>query len=99
MIENLITAMTDMREEEVSRICNKALEEGVNPLDVLDAARKALEMVGKRFEEGTCFVPELILAGEIYKQISEKVKPLIEKNTGNSTKKLGKIVIGTVAGD
>ena len=34
-----------------------------------------MSIIGQRFEEGDCFVPELILAGEILRQISDVVKP------------------------
>ena len=41
------------------------LEEGVNPMHVLDLCREAMDIVGKRFEEGEYFLPELVLAGEM----------------------------------
>jgi 5-methyltetrahydrofolate--homocysteine methyltransferase len=57
-----------------------------------------MEIVGQRFEDGDCFVPELILAGEVLKQISEKVKPLMKEQAA-SAETLGRVVIGTVEGD
>jgi 5-methyltetrahydrofolate--homocysteine methyltransferase len=54
--------------------------------------------VGKRYEAGEYFVPELILAGEMLRQISEMVKPKLAQTTG-AAKKRGKVVIGTVQGD
>ena len=41
----------------------------------LDAYKEALGIIGKRFEEGTYFVPELIMAGEMMKAASELIKP------------------------
>ena len=41
--------------------------------------------------------PDLVLAGEILRTISEKVKPLLKK--GEASQKKGKVLIGTVAGD
>jgi 5-methyltetrahydrofolate--homocysteine methyltransferase len=56
-----------------------------------------MEIIGRRFEEGDCFVPELIMAGEMLTQITDLVKP---KLTGEAqVEKLGKIVFGTVEGD
>ncbi len=40
---------------------------------------------------------DLIMAGEILKEISEIVKPLLEKSGAGAKK--GKVLIGTVAGD
>jgi methanogenic corrinoid protein MtbC1 len=56
-----------------------------------------MEIIGQRFEAGECFIPELILAGEVLAQISEVVKPRMQQ--GAERKKVGKIVIGTVEGD
>jgi 5-methyltetrahydrofolate--homocysteine methyltransferase len=66
-------------------------------MDILDACRDAMDVIGKRFESGESFIPELILAGEMLNQISTVVKPLLAKTT--ATKKLGKVIIGTVEGD
>ena len=98
MSQPLIDAITDMREDDALSITETMLREGADPLDILDACRKAMEVVGQRFEDGECFVPELILAGEVLKQISEKVKPLIKGQAG-SGETLGQVVLGTVEGD
>ena len=98
MSQKLIDAITDMREDDALSITDEMLKAGTDPLDVLEACRRAMEVVGQRFEDGDCFVPELILAGEVLKQISEKVKPLMQEQAV-AAKKLGQIVIGTVEGD
>jgi 5-methyltetrahydrofolate--homocysteine methyltransferase len=98
MSQQLIDAITDMREDDALKITDELLESGTDPLDVLEDCRRAMEVIGKRFEEGDCFVPELILAGEVLKEISAKVKPLMQEQA-STTEKLGKIVFGTVEGD
>ena len=98
MSQKLIDAITDMREDDALEITDELLQSGVKPLDILEACRRAMEIIGKRFEEGDCFVPELILAGEVLKQISEKIKPMMEEQA-EASKKLGKVVFGTVEGD
>jgi 5-methyltetrahydrofolate--homocysteine methyltransferase len=64
---------------------------------VLDACREAMTIIGKRFESGECFIPELILAGEMLSQISAIVKPRLKRD--GAARKIGKIVLGTVQGD
>jgi 5-methyltetrahydrofolate--homocysteine methyltransferase len=98
MTQRLIDAITDMREEDALAIADEMIASGTAPLDVLDTCRKAMEIVGDRFETGEYFMPELILAGEMLAQISKKVKPLLVGET-TTQKKLGKIVFGTVEGD
>lgn len=97
MSQELIDAITDMREEDALKIATTLLETGTSPLVVLDACRLAMEVIGKRFEMGECFIPELILAGEMLAQISAVAKPYITQ--ASAEKKIGKIVIGTVEGD
>ena len=89
--------MADMMEDEALATVNKLLKEGADPIDILDDARRAMEVVGKRFETGEYSIPYLMMAGEILREISEIVKPMLEKE-GTSVKKC-KVLIGTVAGD
>ena len=97
MSKELIEAITEMREGAAVDITNKLLDSGTDPVQILDACREAMGIIGKRFETGESFIPELMLAGEILGQISAVVKPRI-KQAGES-KKLGKVVLGTVQGD
>ena len=97
MSKELIEAIIDLREEDALKIANQMLQSGGNPLEVLGACREAMEVIGKRFEVGDFFIPELILAGEIFSQIAAAAKPHLQKDL--SQKKLGKVIIGTVEGD
>jgi 5-methyltetrahydrofolate--homocysteine methyltransferase len=97
MDTKLVELMADLMEEETITLVKELIEMGANPMDILDDARSAMELVGKRFETSEYFIPDLIMAGEILKEISEIVKPLLEKS-GAKVKK-GKVLIGTVAGD
>ena len=65
MSEQLITAIIEMREEDALKITDELLEGGTAPLEILDSCRKAMDVVGDRFEEGTYFISDLILAGEM----------------------------------
>ncbi len=97
MNTTLINLMADMQEEEALALVRELMGKGVNPLEVLDAARAAMEVVGQRFERSEYFIPDLMMAGEILREISDMVKPLLEQ--GQGTTKKGRVLIGTVAGD
>ena len=100
MSQELINAITEMREIDALRIADDLLEGGTDPLEVLDACREAMARVGQGFEEGEHFVPELIMAGEILSQISDRAKPYIEEQEGAQVvETLGTVVLGTVEGD
>jgi len=97
MNETLINLMADLQEEETLSMVNTLIKEGGNPMDILSDARSAMEIVGKRFETSEYFIPDLMMAGEILKGISDIVKPLIQGDDASAKK--GKVLIGTVAGD
>ncbi len=97
MNDKLISNMADLMEDETIAMVKDLVKSGTNPMDILDDASSAMALVGKRFETGEYFIPDLMMAGEILKGISEIVKPLLEKE--GPAKKKGKVLIGTVAGD
>jgi methanogenic corrinoid protein MtbC1 len=100
MSKELIDAVVDMREEDAVKIAENLLNTGADPLSLLDDCREALGIIGSRFAAGECFVPELILAGEMLRQVGALVKPKLEGKTGGAQqKKLGTVVFGTVEGD
>lgn len=95
--ERLIDTLTNLQEEEVLEIVKEKLTAGENPLEILELCRKGVEIVGSRFENAKYFLPDLIMASEILREIGEIVKPKIGRVDG--VKRLGKVVIGTVQGD
>ncbi len=97
MAEDLKTMLADLKEQEAIENVKNRLEKGEDPLNILEDARKGMEIVGDRFARGEYFIPDLIFSGEILKQITEIVKPKIAKT--EKAKKVGKVVLGTVAGD
>lgn len=97
MSEQLIDAMVSMREQEALETAKELLDSGTDPQDILDACTKAMEAVGEHFESGKYFLPQLMMAGEILRQVTEMVKPKLKSQTPK--KRRGKVVIGTVKGD
>lgn len=97
MFKKLVDAMTKMKEEETLQIVKGLVDDGEAPLIILDDCTKAMETIGKRFEAGEYFLPELIMAGEMMNQISEVVKPRLKGHV--TSKKRGKVLMGTVEGD
>ena len=97
MSQELVDAMAGMKEKEALGLAKDMLDGGQDPLKILDLCREAVEIVGKRFEEGKYFLPELMTAGEMLKQISDMAKPLIQ--TEQKVERSGKVLIDTVEGD
>jgi len=74
-----------------------ALNEGVEPLDVISQGiGPAMAEVGKLFEEGEYFVPELLMAARATKEIFLILRPLL---TASGAEPMAHVVLGTVQGD
>jgi 5-methyltetrahydrofolate--homocysteine methyltransferase len=74
-----------------------ALGSGLTPADILhEGLISAMTEVGRRFEEGEYYVPEMLIAARAMKGGLAILKPLL---ADSDVQPLGKIVLGTVKGD
>jgi 5-methyltetrahydrofolate--homocysteine methyltransferase len=81
----------------VVALTKEGLELGMSPLTILfDALIPALEEVGRLFEQGEYFVPEMLMSARAMQGAMAILKPLIAE-TG--AKPIGVFVMGTVKGD
>ena len=97
MTIDLVDALSNLKEKEALDITAARLQSDEAPVNILNDARRAMEIVGERFAQGVYFLPDLVYAGEILRLISEMVKPKLTESIQED--KLGKCIIGTVAGD
>jgi 5-methyltetrahydrofolate--homocysteine methyltransferase len=98
MSGDFVNLLADLKEEEVLKLTQQRLDSKEDPLKILEDARKGMEIVGKRFAGGEYFLPELVFSGELLAQVTNIVKPHLT-GSGVQQKKIGKVVIATVAGD
>lgn len=96
MAETLAQLLCDLKEEEVMAQVQDRLAREEDPVGIIEECRRGMEVVGKRFEDKEYFITELIMAGEIFGAVIEKVEPALK---GHQASTLGKIVLGTVQGD
>jgi 5-methyltetrahydrofolate--homocysteine methyltransferase len=81
----------------VVELTNEGLDLGMEPLTLLfDALIPALEEVGRLFEQGEYFVPEMLVAARAMQGAMDILKPLI---AASGAKPIGTFVMGTVKGD
>jgi len=97
MADDLVALISELKQKEAIEMAERRLKSGQDPLKILDDGKKAMQIVGRRFSEGTYFIPDLVFSGKILEQIAELVKPGLAQATHPA--KQGKIVLGTVAGD
>ena len=97
ILDGLYDHTLDGEAEPVVELTNEALVLGMGPLTILfDALIPALEEVGRLFEAGEYFVPEMLVAARAMQGAMDILKPLIAES---GAKPVGTFVMGTVKGD
>ena len=74
----------------------EAVEAGCAPEEILNAMIGAMDVVGENFKNGTIFVPEMLIAAKAMKKGVAVLKPHL---SGDNSSRIGKMAMGTVAGD
>ncbi len=94
---SLIACLADLDESRAREAVQRLLDEGENPLDVIKTCQQAMTVVGKRYEKRDFYLSGLLMAGEIFRQVTCMCEPLMEQRLiGSET---GTVLLGTVQGD
>lgn len=97
-LENLIKAILSYDAEASASLARKTLEEGIDPVETIDAITEAIRQVGDGFGKGELWLPELVGAATAMKAATPIIEEEITK-AGKKRETLGTIVMGTVYGD
>ncbi len=95
-LANLQHAVLDGEEELAAEASRAALGQGIAPGAILGGISEAADELGRRFQSGECYLPELFAGAEAMSAAVDLVLPELQR--GSSALK-GTIVIGTVEGD
>ncbi|MGB9640728.1 MAG: corrinoid protein [Anaerolineales bacterium] len=97
ILDTIYQHVIDGEAEEVESQVQKALDEGHSASDILNKALiAAMDEVGRRYEQGDFFVPEMLIAARAMQAGLHILKPHLVQG---GVKAAGKIAIGTVKGD
>jgi 5-methyltetrahydrofolate--homocysteine methyltransferase len=93
----IIDAVLDFDQEKTAQLVRVHLDQGEDPLKILDQALiAAMDEVGRQFSAGVFFVPEMLMAAEAMRAGLEVLRPHLARS---DIKAKGTIIIGTVKGD
>jgi 5-methyltetrahydrofolate--homocysteine methyltransferase len=96
-LQDIYQGILDGDQDMVTDGVTQALAQNIPPADILNKAMiEAMGQVGKLFEEGEYFVPEMLIAARAMQAGLGILKPLLVEADVKST---GKVVAGTVKGD
>jgi 5-methyltetrahydrofolate--homocysteine methyltransferase len=97
LIQTIYEAVIDGENDLAKNAVNDALSAGLPAAEILNQGLiAAMSEVGKRFENGDYFVPEMLIAARAMQNGLNLIKPFLQAEKVAAT---GKVVIGTVKGD
>jgi dimethylamine corrinoid protein len=94
--KNLVEALADFNEDSVMEAVKTRLDSEEDPMGIVHDLQKGMDLVGERYNKGTYFLSELIMAADLFTRAMALIEPSLE---GIVQEKLGKMVIGTPKGD
>ena len=99
ILSKIIAALMDQDRDETNALVDKALANGVTPMEVLNEGLAAgLQELGVLFAEEDVFLPELLLAADITTEIMNRLQDKFESEE-TKIEKRGTILLATVEGD
>jgi len=97
ILDNLKDAIVRFDIDNIRALAEDALKQGVSAYEgVISGMAKGMEVVGQKYQAGEFFLPELVMAGETFK---EGMKVFGAHLSPSEIASQGRVVIGTVEGD
>ncbi len=96
--DKLFESVVELEEQKAYELVRQLLEEKSDPKEIIDILRKAVEVIGEKFNKKEYFLTELVMAGEIFQQSAKILEPALKKEAIKEKSK-GVVVVGTVKGD
>ena len=96
-VVDLTQALADLKENEALEIVRLRLGRGDDPLQIIEDCQAGMREVGERYAQRRYYLSGLIMAGDILREITELVLPLVEERFAGHT--AGRVLLGTVQGD
>jgi len=99
LYQTMSQSVIDGEPEQAEELAQKAVSLDLDPLEVIDRGyTRGMNVLGDRFARGEVFLPHLVMGGEAMKAAIAVLEPELAKRQ-QQRPVLGKVVIGTVAGD
>jgi 5-methyltetrahydrofolate--homocysteine methyltransferase len=96
-VSDVFRAVLDFKMGEISELVKSEIVAGTDVETLLNEGLIApMEEIGRRFSEGSIFVPEMLFAAKVMEKGLDELKPLL---TGEETRSKGTVIMGTVHGD
>ena len=97
ILDDIKQSIIEMKRDRARELTQQALDEGLDADKILhESLIPAMDTVGKEYEEGVKFIPEILIASKAMLGVLDLLKPILASAGAKSE---GKVVLGTVEGD
>ena len=97
LMQEIAAALIDGDDDAVDQLTRKALDEGVEALEVMDDGLiGGMGIVGIKFRENFIFVPEVLSCARAMKAGMNHIEPIL---SASGIEPIAKVIMGTVKGD
>ena len=98
MSSHLTKNLIELERDNVLSEVKERLIQGEDPMGIFNECKQGMELIGERYRKKEYFLAELMLSGELFKEVTELIEPYLgEKTTEGDIK--GKIILVTMQGD
>jgi len=94
---SFIEDIVELNEEKAIESLKERIAKNEDPFQIMNDVKVAMKRIGDLYFKNEYFLPDLIMSGEILKQIFELIGPKLKESTKEEKK--GKVLLGTVQGD
>ena len=98
ILEEIKNAVLNFDKREVTELTTRAINMGVDPLELFDTLKEVINKIGDEFSKRALFLHHLVGAADAMEGGMPIIMDEIQR-TGKTLKSLGTVVIGTVYGD
>jgi len=97
IVQKIFQGIVDGQQDVVANAVDNALQSGLPAKTILDEGMlAAMAEIGRQFEEGECYVPEMLVSARAMKTGLAKLQPSLMQT---DMKSAGTVALGTVKGD
>jgi methanogenic corrinoid protein MtbC1 len=92
-----IEKLLELDEDAVLALLRDRMQTGDSALEILEDAQEGVRQVGERYQQGNYYVSGLMMAGEIFNEVADLIRPELSQLTRGTV--TGHVLIGTIQGD
>lgn len=95
-LQEITDTLVSLKSDEIVDLVKTELKSGADPREVLKALTVGMDKVGKLFEKNEYYLTDLVLAGEMMKEVLKVLGPKLKLEQSGSKQK---VICATVLGD